>query len=279
MIDLHTHTTASDGKCTPDELVARAATAGVSVLGLTDHDTVAGCAAAAAACAHHGLEFVPGIEVTAVADERDVHVLAYFFDLASPSLHAFLAVQRQRRMERVREMFARLAANGIHLDVERILSAGVADPDRAVGRPWIARALVEAGHVADVNEAFARWLSNGCPAFVPRTGASPAEVIGKIHEAGGLASLAHPVLVKHDEWIPELAEAGLDALEAYHSDHSAVDTDRYLALASELGLLVTGGSDFHDDTHHGGGGPGSVCLPREHYDLLLATRQSAIAKR
>jgi predicted metal-dependent phosphoesterase TrpH len=270
LIDLHTHTTASDGKCSPEELASRAAAAGVTTLGLTDHDTVAGCAATAAACERLGVEFVPGIEITAVTAERDVHVLGYFLDLSSSELQQFLAEQRQRRVERVREMFARLAAHGFHLDADAILAPGVADSTRAVGRPWIARALVAGGHVASVNEAFERWLGFGRPAFVPRIGAGPQEVFARVHAAGGIASLAHPVLLKHDEWIPAFADAGLDAIEAYHSDHDGLDTQRYLGFARQLGLLVTGGSDYHADNEHGGGGPGSVSLPREHYERLIA---------
>lgn len=268
MIDLHTHSTASDGKCSPEELAARAAAAGVTTLGLTDHDTLAGCPAAAAACTPLGIEFVPGIEITAVAEGRDVHVLAYFFDVNSPSLHEFLAEQRQHRVDRVREMLARLAEHGVVLDEDAVLGPALVDPTRAAGRPWIARALVEGGYVSSVAEAFDRWVGRGCPAFVPRVGAGPEQVIAEIHRAGGLASLAHPVLVKRDEWIPLFAAAGLDALEAFHSDHDESDTNRYLAFARDLNLLVTGGSDFHADAEHGGGGPGSVSLPREHFDRL-----------
>jgi 3',5'-nucleoside bisphosphate phosphatase len=268
LIDLHTHTNASDGRCTPDELVARATAAGVTTLGLTDHDTIAGCAAAALACQRHAIEFVPGIEITAVVDERDVHVLGYFFDLESVPLQAFLAEQRRRRVERVREMFERLARHGIHLDVDAILTPGLSDSTRAVGRPWIARALVEGGHVGSVNDAFNKWLSRGRPGFVPRIGARPEEVFGRVHDAGGIVSLAHPVLVQHDEWIPGFAQSGLDALEAYHSDHDEADTARYLGFAREFGLLVTGGSDYHGDSEHGGRGPGSVALPREHFERL-----------
>lgn len=244
----------------------------MSILGLTDHDTVAGCDATARACAERGIEFVPGIEVTAVADEQDVHVLAYFFELESPALHGFLAVQRQRRVERVREVLERLAGHGIELDAEAILAPGLRDSTRAVGRPWIARALVDGGHVASVNDAFDRWLARGRAAFVPRIGATPEQVIAVIHEAGGIASLAHPVLVKHDEWIPLFAAAGLDAIEAFHSDHLPEDTARYLRLSRELNLLVTGGSDYHGDSDHGGRGPGSVCLPEEYYERLMANR-------
>lgn len=274
MIDLHTHTTASDGKCSPDMLAVRAAAAGVTTLGLTDHDTVAGCAEAAAACLRLGIDFVPGIEITAVAAERDVHVLGYFLDLTSPRLQAFLALQRQRRVERVREIIERLAGNGIQLDAEAILAPGVTDSTRAAGRPWVARALVAGGYVGSVNEAFERWLGRGRPGFVPRKGAPPEEVFERVHDAGGIASLAHPVLLKHDEWIAGFAGAGLDAIEAFHSDHDIVDTERYLAFARDLNLLVTGGSDYHADDEHGGGGPGSVSLPREHFERLLAHRGS-----
>lgn len=274
MIDLHTHTTASDGRCTPAELVARASAAGVTVLSVTDHDTLAGCGAAAAACAAGGLEFVPGIEMTAVADRADVHVLGYFVDPQSFALETFLAEQRRRRIDRVRQMVDRLGAHGIALDADAILRPGLNDTSRAVGRPWIARALVAAGHVADSNEAFHRWLGRGRPAFVPRTGASPSEVFARIHEAGGIASLAHPVLVAHDEWLPGFAGDGLDAIEAYHIDHDASATRHYVALAERLGLAVTGGSDYHGDPSHGSGGPGSVSLPRDAYERLKARIKS-----
>jgi hypothetical protein len=268
VIDLHTHSTASDGRCTPEELVERAAQAGVTVLGLTDHDTVAGHARTAAACARAGIEFVPGIEITAVADDMDVHVLGYFID--SASLEAFLSEQRQRRLDRIRLMVARLAGHGIQLDAEAIIAPAVANPSISIGRPWIARALIAGGHVADTTEAFEKWLATGRAAFVPRMGARPEEVFARIHEAGGIASLAHPVLIEHDEWIPGFASAGLDALEAYHSDHDAAATAHYLELAERLGLVVSGGSDFHGDESHGPGGPGSVTLPRERFDQLKA---------
>ena len=249
--------------------MARAAAAGITTLGVTDHDTVAGCAEAATACAHHRIEFMAGIEITAVATERDVHVLAYFFDPASESLQRFLAKQRERRVDRVRAMLDRLAQLGMPLDTEAVLRPGLVDPSIAVGRPWIARALVDAGYVSSVGQAFERWLARGCPAFIPRGGASPADVFALVHDAGGLVSLAHPLLVQHDEWIRGFAQAGLDAIEAFHSAQSVDDTRRYLAIAKELNLLVTGGSDFHG-SEHGGGGPGSVTLPRVEFERLQA---------
>lgn len=274
MIDLHTHTTASDGRLTPDALVARARAAGVTVLSVTDHDTTAACAIAARAAAAAGVEFVPGIEITAIVDEGDVHVLGYFIDTQSSALEAFLVEQRQRRVDRVREMVARLATHGITLDAEAILEPALSDPKRSVGRPWIARALVDGGHVADNDEAFDRWLERGRPGFVPRGGARPEEVFSLVHDAGGLASLAHPIHVGHDDWLPGFVAAGLDALEAYHSDHDRATTRKYVALAARLGVAVTGGSDFHADDSHGSSMPGRVSLPRDAYEQFKARRAS-----
>lgn len=272
MIDLHTHTTESDGRCAPGELVARAAAAGVTVLAVTDHDTVSGCEAAAAACAAAGMTFVTGIEITAMRDDHDVHVLGYFIDVTAPALHIFLSEQRRRRTDRVRQMVARLAALGIELNADAILQPALEDPRKAAGRPWIARALVAGGHVANMGEAFDRWLERGKPAFVPRLGASPAEVIVRIHAANGIASLAHPALVRRDEWIGGLAAEGLDALEAYHSEHDSIATARYLAMAAALRIAVSGGSDFHGDPSHGPSDPGAVSLPRDAYEELARRR-------
>ncbi len=270
MIDLHTHSTASDGRCGPRELVARAAAAGVTTLALTDHDTVAGCAEAADACAGSGLRFVPGIEITAVLANADVHVLGYFIETRSSALLRFLSEQRRRRLHRVREMVGRLGRYGIMLDAEAILQPGLDDAGLAAGRPWIARALVDGGFVASTDEAFDRWLARGRPAFVPRMGPVPAETFVRIHEAGGIASLAHPGLTGIDEWIPEFVDAGLDAIEAYHSRHDADTAARYVRLASDLHVLVTGGSDFHGDPSHGPRAPGDVVLPAADFDRLVA---------
>jgi 3',5'-nucleoside bisphosphate phosphatase len=268
LIDLHTHTTASDGRRTPSDLVACAAAAGVTVLSVTDHDTLAGCQPAALASEAAGVEFVPGTEITAVREGVDVHILGYFIDPRSPLLLGFLAEQRRRRLDRAREMIARLERYGIVLDAGSILEPGLADPAKAVGRPWIARALLQAGHVATIGEAFDRWIARGRPAYVPRLAAPPEDVLTRIHQAGGLASLAHPGLLGRDEWIPELAEAGADALEAYHTEHDAGQTAHYLSLAARLGLAVSGGSDYHADHSHGAAAPGEVSLPREQYERL-----------
>src|SRR5436190_17391207 len=169
MIDLHLHTTASDGALSPSELVERSRSAQLTVIAITDHDTTAGACAARGPAAEAGLELVPGIEVSAVAEGRDVHMLGYFMDPASPVLATFLERQRAERLRRVAEIGERLAALGCRVDVGAILdSAGSA---RSVGRPQLADALVRAGHAADRDDAFARYLEFGAPAFVPRRGA------------------------------------------------------------------------------------------------------------
>jgi len=267
VIDLHTHTTASDGRLAPADLVARAGNAGVTVLAVTDHDTVAGCAAVAAACAASSIEFVSGIEVTAVRDDGDVHILGYFVDTESAGLRAFLAEQRRERIQRVRAMVDRLRSHGIALDADQIVRPAVEDETKSAGRPWIARALVAHGDVTTSDEAFDKWLERGRPAYVPRANPTPVEVIARIHEAGGLASLAHPALLRHDDWIPQFVAEGVDALEAYHSDHTPDDTRRYVEMARAYGLGLSGGSDFHGDAH-GPEHPGAVSLPREDFERL-----------
>ncbi|MBI3400637.1 MAG: PHP domain-containing protein [Acidobacteria bacterium] len=269
MIDLHTHTTASDGRLSPSQLVARASSAGVTVLAVTDHDTVAACGAVAEACAKARITFVPGIEVTAALMGDDVHMLGYFFDPQSPSLEAFLDSQRRRRLDRVREMVGRLARFDIRLDAEAILRPGVEDATKSAGRPWIARALVAGGYVATTAEAFDRWLARDRPAFVPRAAAAPADVIARIHDAGGITSVAHPGLLGRDEWISGFAGAGLDAIEAHHTRHDADATAHYRAMAERLQLAVSGGSDFHGDESHGAAHPGAVSLPRDDFDRLV----------
>ena len=268
MIDLHTHTTASDGRCSPSELVARASAAGVTVLSVTDHDTVDACAAVGQACRDAGIDFVPGIEITAVRAEVDVHVLGYFLDPQAPALRIFLAEQRQQRVDRVGRMVAQLDALGLRLDADAILRPSIDTPGTSIGRPAIARALVAAGYVKTTNEAFSLWLSRGRPGFIAREGATPERVFAQIHDAGGIASLAHPGLLRHDEWIATLAASGLDALEAYHTNHDADAIARYRSIAQRLRLGISGGSDYHADESHGAPHPGSVSLPREAFDQL-----------
>jgi predicted metal-dependent phosphoesterase TrpH len=271
VIDLHLHTNVSDGRATPLELVELAAAHGLTVMAVTDHDTTGAVADVRRFASARGIEAVSGIEITAVIDGRDVHMLGYFIDPDLSGFQAFLASQRTSRLTRVEAFGDRLASLGMPVDLEAVLARGRLQSKVSIGRPQVARAMVAARHVASVREAFDKWLGTGRPAFVPRVGPPPEEVVGIVHDAGGLISLAHPGRTRIDERIPALRAAGLDALEVYHSDHDAADVDRYGALASALGLLATGGSDFHADpasSVH----PGSVTLPRPAWERLLEAR-------
>ena len=272
MIDLHLHTTVSDGRDSPRQLVDRARDAGVSIMAVTDHDTVGAVADVAAAAAANGMLAIPGIEITAVEHERDVHVLGYFFDPDHGALTEFLAAQRAIRIARVRAIGERLAALGLPVDLDPILAPDSANSGRSIGRPKVARAMIEAGHVANTREAFDKWLGRGCPAFVPRAGAAVEDVIGIIHRAGGLISLAHPGRTQIDMRIEALAASGLDAIEVYHSDHDAAAVARYRDLARDLGLLVTGGSDYHGDPSYGIE-PGGASLPPADWARLYDARE------
>jgi len=261
-IDLHLHTTASDGRCSPQELVDRAAAAGVTVMAITDHDTTAAIDDVRSAATVRGIETVGGIEITAVEAGRDVHILGYFIDPADIPLSGFLMRQRTQRIARVMAVGDRLAQLGMPIETGPLIAQARQEGGRSVGRPQIARAMVAAGYVVDTREAFDRWLATGRPAFVARAGPSPEEVIATLHGAHGVASLAHPGQTAVDERISAYVSAGLDALEAYHPDHDRASTEHYRVLADDLELLVTGGSDFHGDPSHGLE-PGAVSLPRE----------------
>jgi hypothetical protein len=251
----------------PPDLVIKARSAGLSIISITDHDTTAGVDAARETAREAGIELVPGIEISAVEQGRDMHVLGYFIDTASAPLQAFLDRQRSDRLRRIHEMRDRLAGLGCPIDVEGILED--ARRGRSVGRPQIAAAMLAAGHVRTRDEAFDRFLEFGGPAHVPRAGTPVAAIVDLVHEAGGLASLAHPGLSRRDEVIPALAERGLDAIEACHSDHDAATEARYRRIASELGLAITGGSDFHAESGtHRVSRPGLVTLPAADYQRL-----------
>lgn len=271
MTDLHMHTTASDGRCTPRELVDRVAAAGITIMAVTDHDTTASVDEVAALARSRGIEAHTGIEITAVEDGRDIHILGYFLNPAEPRLIEFLRIQRETRLERVRTIAARLAELGVPIDLPALLEEAQRNLGRSIGRPQVARALQRAGHVADSREAFDRFLGHGGPAFVSRPGSPPEVVIGIIHRAGGVASLAHPGRTRIDSRIEALTAAGLDALEVYHSDHDGSAIDHYRRMASGLGVLMTGGSDFHGDPAHGIE-PGASTLPLEEWRRLSAAR-------
>jgi len=192
-------------------------------------------------------------------------------------LSAFLARQRAARVTRVEAIGLRLASLGVPIDLARLLEEARLQTGRSIGRPQVARAMIAAGHVADTREAFDRWLGQGLPGFVPREGAGSEQVIAVIHDAGGVASIAHPGKSIADERLRSLRDQGLDALEAFHPDHGAALVDHYVTLARTLGLLVTGGSDFHGDPAHGSS-PGSVTLPFAEWQRLSTARHRHVSR-
>lgn len=271
LTDLHLHTTASDGRSSPSELVDEAVRAGLTVIAVTDHDTTAAVDEVQQLARTRDIEAIAGIEVTAVENQRDIHVLGYFLNPADEAFARFLAAQRTTRVHRALAITERLEALGMPTDLGPWLTDDANRSGKSIGRPQVARAMVQAGHVADTQEAFDKWLGSDRPAFVTRTGPPPEQVIDVIHRAGGLASLAHPGRTRIDARIPDLAAAGLDAIEVYHSDHDAAAVERYRAMARELDVLVTGGSDFHGDPARGVR-PGSATLPDEQWQRLRAAR-------
>jgi len=273
VIDLHLHTTASDGRLTPTELVAHAAASGVRILAVTDHDTTDGFDEAAAEASRRGVLLIPGIEITAVDRGRDVHMLGYFFDRRDGAFAQFLTAQRATRIARIVDIANRLGSLGMPVDVQPVLEEAQRQSSKSIGRPRLARAMIDAGYVATTQEAFDKWLGRGCPAFIERPGASPEEVIGIVHRAGGLVSLAHPGRTLIDHRIAALRSAGLDAIEVYHSDHDASAVTAYLAMARQLDFMVTGGSDFHGDPAHGIA-PGASVLPESEWTRLVGARRT-----
>ncbi|MEU9988357.1 PHP domain-containing protein [Streptomyces sp. NPDC048045] len=246
-IDLHCHSTASDGTDTPAELVRHAAAAGLDVVALTDHDTTRGHAEATAALPE-GLTLVTGAELSCRVDGISMHMLAYLFDPEEPALLAERELVRDDRVPRARGMVAKLNELGVPVtweQVERIAAGG------SVGRPHVASALVELGVVPTVSDAFTEeWLADGGRAFVKKHETDPFEAIRLVKAAGGVSVFAHPAATKRGRTVPEstiaeMAAAGLDGIEVDHMDHDADSRTRLRGLAKELGLLVTGSSDYH----------------------------------
>jgi 3',5'-nucleoside bisphosphate phosphatase len=278
VIDLHLHTNASDGLLSPDALVDRLVDAGVHTFSVTDHDTVAALARAEAAAARRGLRFVPGIEITAVEEAGDVHILGYGFDPSSVMLEEFLRAQRAERLMRAYRIIDRLRELGMSLDADQVIGAAAPSSGKSIGRPVIARALVAKGHAESVSDAFNRLLGSGKPAFMPRTGAPAAEVVDIIARAGGVASMAHPGVTKRDALIPGLVARGLVAIEVWHSDHDDETTMRYLAQAEALGLQMTGGSDYHGDLPDRNARLGAIGMPQSAFDRFFGVMRDARAR-
>ena len=270
--DLHLHTYFSDGTFSPEELVGHGRRLGFAALALTDHDSVEGCARMAAACEAAGIDFVPGIELTAEYNDIEIHLLGYYVDIEDKNFLSNIARFQTVRQNRIHEMVARLNQLNVPLQVESVFALANC---KSPGRPHVARALVKAGLVGSLDEAFERFLKKNRPAWVPKAKMSALEAIELIHQAGGLAVMAHPGLNRTDDVIPVLVEEGLDGIECFHTKHSTVLSERYLEVADKFQLLITGGSDCHGFSK---GKPliGTVKLPYEHVQKLKQKHDEAL---
>ena len=271
-IDLHTHSLRSDGALSPADLVKRAAARGVKIQALSDHDTLAGVAEAAAAGAELGVRIIPATELNTESEWGDAHVLGYFVDPQDAALEARFRWLRENRGRRIELMVERLNALGYALDLARVLEIAQGG---SLGRPHLAQALFEKGYVSSYDEAFDTLLAKDSPAYVARVGLSPVEAVTLVRQHGGVPSLAHPgTVVGLEELLPKLVAVGLAGIEAYYGEHTPEITARFLDRARTHGLVPTGGSDFHGRGEHGVD-LGGVFVPPETIERLESRRGRA----
>jgi predicted metal-dependent phosphoesterase TrpH len=271
-IDLHVHTTASDGLLSPSDTVQAARREGVWLLGVADHDTTEGVPEAAAAARAAGVTLVPGVELSVGSGLREIHVLGYFVDIEDEGLQGALARLRGARDARNERIVERLREMGRPVDLARVKEiAG----NGSVGRPHIAAALLEAGHVSSLGEAFGRYLARGKPAYVDRERLEPAQASAVIKQAGGLAVLAHPAKIGGRQVIEDILDGGMEGVEVYHTDHTAMDVEMLLGIAKRRGLLVTGGTDSHGPHSEKPIAVGSLDIPEWVGDQFLAYAREA----
>jgi predicted metal-dependent phosphoesterase TrpH len=269
-VDLHIHTTASDGQLRPREVVQLALDRRLAAISITDHDSVGAIDEAIRFCAGTSLEVIPGVELGIAYQGADVHLLGYLIDHHDPQLIQALKRFQRGRYRRGEKIVNKLNQLGVDLRIETVMAiAG----DAPLGRPHVADAMVREEYVDSYREAFARYLGYHAPAYVPRSGLSVGEAIELIHSAGGMAVLAHPGILARDDLIPDMVNVGLDGLEAYHYQHDEHTVRRYVLLAHEHGLVFTGGSDCHGSRSGGGSLLGRVPVPY-HCVTALKKRKS-----
>lgn len=264
--DLHLHTTFSDGTDSPAQVVELIKQKRIDTIAITDHDNTEAFAIAQPLAEQHGIELITGIEMSASADDHEIHILGFLFDLAHPGLVQYLAIQQARRVERLKEMVSRLQAIGVKIDADEVLELG---GQGTVGRPHVARILLKHGYISSLPEAFTKYIGTKNPGFVPGSPTPPAEVIRVIRDAGGIPVLAHPVYLEDDPFIEQLVKEGIVGLEVFHSKHTPNQVRKYNKIADRLKLLKTGGSDYHG-TPKEGVPVGGRTIP---YSLVEALKQ------
>lgn len=269
--DLHTHTTCSDGKFSPDDVVEKAAARGIELLGIADHDTVE---------AHHLLRangynghvrLLAAIEISCYEHGREIHLLGYAFDIDNPAMLQYATSQHTAREERARQMVERLCHFGRPISFQEVADVANGAP---IGRPHIADVLVKRGHANSIQHAFDQWLDSSRPAYVPRSVFTVAEAVRLIHQAGGISSIAHPMRTFADpRSFLQLIASGIDGVEVFHPSHFFATREYYRVLAKQHGLMVTGGSDFHGSREYDDRNFGRFGLTQERQDAFTEALQ------
>lgn len=273
--DLHLHTNKSDGLLTPTELVRLASEKNLKAIAITDHDSIDGIREALDAGNILGLEVIPGVEFNTDADNGELHILGYFIDHHNEELAGFIKRLKSARFERVRNMVEKLRGMGIGISLESILLK--AEDKAALGRPHIARALVEMGYAESIKDAFSKYIGAGCPAYVARYKLKPSEAIRLIKTAGGVPVLAHPGLLSSPLYIDMCINAGIQGIEVYHSKHTKLKAEKFIKIAKDFSLVPTGGSDCHGEcTASGQYLIGTVTVP---YDIVESLKSLSYINR
>lgn len=271
--DLHIHTYFSDGTFSPEEVVENAHREGLSCIAITDHDTVVGVKPTVEVAKKYDLEVIAGVELSCQKDTKDIHLLAYLFDCENKELQERIGDFQDSRVKRMGEMIEKLKTFGIdNISLEEVCALA---NSQSVGRPHLARILVEKGHVSNIKAAFDKYLAEGAPAYVGKYKMTPHEAIQFVHKIGGVAVLAHPMLTNCDEQIPGFVEAGLDGLEVYYANIAPPIIEFYKKLAEKYNLLATGGSDAHGEAKKNTY-IGKMKIP---YELVEKIKEKAARKR
>jgi len=240
-VDLHTHTSYSDGFYSPKELILKAKNAGIEVIGITDHDNVAAISEAAAFGKKIGVEVIPGVEISTDVEDKEVHILAYFIETDNSELERYLQFFREERLKRAARIVNKLNALGLSITLDNVLDKA---KNSAVGRPHIAQAMLDKGLTSSYYEAFNKYIGNGCPAYEKKVHLSPQSAFKIINDAGGLSFIAHPGFM-HESLLKEIITAGVDGIEVIHPSNNSQQTRFYRGIVNEYFLLESGGSDFH----------------------------------